>query len=307
MVDNIKIAVLGGDRRQIYALSALACGNRRIAVYGIPRESVSLVSSAEIEYAERIEEALEGAKVVLLPFPASADGVRINCPLDACSDSEVAHKNAKLSTVEKYVDKDALIIGGRLPLPFVLSVRQNGFRVTDLLEVEGFEMKNAYISAEAATSIAMNSLSKNIRGAKIAVTGFGRISKHLCRLLSLLGADVTACARRLSDLVYAETLGYATLMIKGERWCDSLAKGYDMIFNTVPDRIFDREFLASVDKGTLMVELASAPGGFDIGAAQEFGSNLSWALSLPGKYAPESAGEMIGETVLEHLKGDGRL
>jgi dipicolinate synthase subunit A len=171
--------------------------------------------------------------------------------------------------------------------------------------VEGFEMKNAYISAEAATSIAMNSLSKNIRGAKIAVTGFGRISKHLCRLLSLLGADVTACARRLSDLVYAETLGYATLMIKGERWCDSLAKGYDMIFNTVPDRIFDRVFLSSADKKTLMVELASAPGGFDIGAAQEFGSNLSWALSLPGKYAPESAGKLIAECVEALLDSGG--
>ena len=70
-----------------------------------------------------------------------------------------------------------------------------------------------------------------------------------------------------------------------------------MLFNTVPHTIFDREFLREVDKKTLLVELASVPGGFDICAAQELGTNISWALSLPGKYAPESAGAIIAECV----------
>ena len=37
-------------------------------------------------------------------------------------------------------------------------------------------------------------------------------------------------------------------------------------------------------------------------AARELGANISWALSLPGKYAPESAGEIIAEGVLGILK-----
>ena len=66
--------------------------------------------------------------------------------------------------------------------------------------------------------------------------------------------------------------------------------------------IFDRDFLCKVDRDTLLVELASVPGGFDICAARELGANISWALSLPGKYAPESAGAIIAESVLKILK-----
>ena len=63
-----------------------------------------------------------------------------------------------------------------------------------------------------------------------------------------------------------------------------------------------REFLSKVDRNTMLVELASVPGGFDVCAARELGANISWALSLPGKYAPESAGTIIAESVLEILK-----
>ena len=81
MVDNIKIAVRGGDRRQIYALSELAHGDRRIAAFGIPNECVAPICSKNIEYTDSMEDALRGAKVVLLPFPA-----RITARLKPCSD-----------------------------------------------------------------------------------------------------------------------------------------------------------------------------------------------------------------------------
>ena len=78
-------------------------------------------------------------------------------------------------------------------------------------------------------------------------------------------------------------------------------RGYNIIYNTVPSVIFGRDFLSKVDRDTLLIELASVPGGFDICAARELGANISWALSLPGKYAPESAGAIIAENVLKIL------
>ena len=44
-------------------------------------------------------------------------------------------------------------------------------------------------TAEAALSIAMNSLNREIKGSEIAITGYGRISKHLCVLFKALGAS----------------------------------------------------------------------------------------------------------------------
>ena len=131
--------------------------------------------------------------------------------------------------------------------------------------------------------------------------GLWQNSKASLKTLTSLGAHVTIAARKDSDLVFAETLGYSCLKIEGERWSDALSGGYDIIFNTVPHTIFDRAFLLSVDKRTLLIELASVPGGFDITAAQELGSIISWALSLPGKYAPESAGEIIFDCVMTLL------
>lgn len=301
--DNIKMAVLGGDRRQIYALSELARKGRKISVVGLPRDMVADVCDGDFTFEDDINLALFGASVILLPFPTSADGVHINCPLDRTG----ALADVKLSTLAKLADKESLIIGGKIPPAFQNLADERGLRVCDMLSVEAFEIKNAYITAEAALSIGMNSLSRNICGSRVAVTGFGRIAKQLSRLLASLGAHVTVAARKQSDLAFAETLGYTCLKIEGERWNDTLTHGYDIVYNTVPHRIFDRGFLGAVDKKTLLVELASVPGGFDICAAQELGTNISWALSLPGKYAPESAGAIIAECaekiVAEEVRG----
>ena len=293
--DDIKIALLGGDRRQIYALEALSGVVGKLFVCGLPEELVSYNVGHNVCFCNSLTEAVEGARVIILPFPTSSDGVRISCPLDR----EGTLTDVKLNSLLAYLDSSVQVIGGKLPTTFAYAARDRGARVFDLLELDSLEVKNAYITAEAAVSVAMNNLNKCIGESKIAITGFGRISKQLSRLLFALGADVTVAARKDSDLAFAETLGYSTLKIGGERWCDPLRKGYDVIYNTVPHTIFDRKFLDSVSKKTLIVELASVPGGFDICAAQELGTNISWALSLPGKYAPESAGALIGKCICE--------
>ena len=291
--DDIKIALLGGDRRQIYALEALSGVAGELFVCGLPKELVSDFYADNVRFGNSFSEALKGADVIVLPFPTSSDGVRINCPLDR----EGALSDVKLNSLLAHLEGSVQVIGGKIPPAFASAARDRGARVFDLLELDSLEIKNAHITAEAALSVAMNNLNKCISSSKIAITGFGRISKQLSRMLFALGADVTVAARKDSDLAFAQTLGYSTIKIGGERWCDALAKGYDVIYNTVPHTIFDRRFLESVSKKTLIVELASVPGGFDICAAQELGANISWALSLPGKYAPESAGALIGECI----------
>ena len=299
MYKNIDITLLGGDRRQIYAARSLSNAGCSLRVCGTSAELVGAVCGSDrVHCSDSAETAVREASVIILPVPASSDGVHVNAPLD----SEGVLSDLKLSSVVRLREKDAVIIGGKLPAAFVSAAGEKGLRVYDLLSLEGFEIANAYTTAEAALSIALNSLTVNLRDAKVAVTGFGRISKHLCRLLSLIGARVTVAARKESDLAWARSLGYEAVQIKGTDWSDELTKGYNIIYNTVPCMIFDGDFLRKVDRNTLLLELASVPGGFDICAARELGANISWALSLPGKYAPESAGEIIAEGVLGILK-----
>ena len=85
----------------------------------------------------------------------------------------------------------------------------------------------------------------------------------------------------------------------------SLAHGYDLIINTVPARLLSGEILHRMSAGTVILDLASVPGGIDLDTAGKLGLNVTWALSLPGKYAPITAGIMIGETVLSYLESEG--
>ena len=52
----------------------------------------------------------------------------------------------------------------------------------------------------------------------------------------------------------------------------------------------------------LIIDLASAPGGVDFEAAHKFRLDAVRALSLPGKCAPKTAGEIIKTTVFNIIE-----
>lgn len=301
MKRKYKFAVLGGDMRQ-YAV-AKELEKKDVGVYAsmLCRECVE---EREIVICDDYKTAVYPAAGVVLPLPVTTDGRTLNCA--AREDG----RQISLDEIIDEMDSGAVLFGGRIPQNTVVRAQERGIKVYDYFLSETLQIKNAYITAEAAISIAMNSLDKCLRGAKVALTGSGRISKLLCRLLLDIGADVTVCARNKDALAYFELLGCKTLRIfeGGDiPWNESLERDYDIIFNTVPAWIFGRKFLEAVGQKLVIIELASAPGGVDICAARELGSNVLWASSLPGKYAPDSAGRIIAECVLEAFEGGGEV
>lgn len=292
MKSKNKIAILGGDLRQYTAAVELSRARWDIRLWGLDKSGRGEDS---VGFCKTCEEAVCDASAVILPLPASTDGVFLNCPLSASGD------NLRLSDILSMVDEGGVIIGGKLPEAFVAKAQERGIYVEDYFLSEDFQIKNAYITAEAALSIAMNRLDKNICGARIAITGYGRIAKHLIRLLKGMGADITVGARKDSDLAWGYSTGCSVIKIGDtpelKENIYKLSHGYDVIYNTVPKWLFDRKFLEGADRGTFIIDLASVPGGVDICAAKELGSNVLWATSLPGKYAPISAGNIIASCV----------
>lgn len=287
--------MLGGDLRQLAVAERLAERYDNINLWGLSAAAIKDVGG--VREVQDVAEAIEGADILLLPLPASVDGVTLNSPLAQTSE------RLRMSRISEMARDGAIVIGGKIPEAFARTAEKKGLTVKDYFESEDFQIKNAYTTAEAALSIAMNALDRNIRGARVAIAGYGRIAKHLATLLMAIGARVTVAARRESDVSFAESLGCESKRItEGVSWWRDLTRGYDVIYNTVPTWIFGRDFLSAVDKKTLIVDLASAPGGVDIRAARELGSNVSWATSLPGKYAPRSAGEIIASCVLRIIE-----
>ena len=120
-----------------------------------------------------------------------------------------------------------------------------------------------------------------------------RLSRGSANKLKALGSNVTVSARKFEDLAFINALGY-----KAENTEElKQLSGYDLVFNTIPAMIFDENMLKNTDRDTLIIDLASSPGGVDFEAARSLKIDAQRALSLPGKCAPKTAAEIIKQTV----------
>ena len=128
-----------------------------------------------------------------------------------------------------------------------------------------------------------------------------------CLDMHAMGAHVTIGARKPMALAEAACEGYAILRLKGDKSVMTLCEGQAVIFNTVPHWLFNKEVLRTIPKETPLIDLASAPGGIDVDAAGALGLSVIWALALPGKYAPVTAGEIIADTVLSQMRREDLL
>ena len=289
------IVVFGGDKRQISLVRKMTDVLKKVRVFGIPRELLPPAA----EYFDDWRVAVRDCAAVVLPLPTSQDGVRVNLPLGS---------EKKAPTLAELVDlmpQDAVLAGGKCGAELVKAAKEREIRLFDYFCSEELQQKNALPTAEGALEILMHETPRTIKGLPVGVTGYGRVARALVRVLLALGADVAVAARRQSDLENAAALGCRTVRLSEPFDLVRLSADRAAVVNTVPHWIFTEEVLCEMPRDTLILDLASAPGGVDPAAAAAQSVRVIWALSLPSKYAPESAGEIIAETLLSYFKEVG--
>jgi len=274
-----KIALLGGDLRQLAAKEALEGLGYTVAPYGFDTYGSDL--------SLPLEEALDGAEILLLPVPVLRNG-RLNLPFT----EEKLSLSTLIDRLSPHLATVTAAFGGVVPQELEDALAVRGIAVCDLCREERFNILNSVPTAEGAIAIAMNHLDVTICGASVCVLGFGRIGKTLCRLLHALGAHVTAVSRKEGDKALSELYGC--------RACDyktlpAYAGAFDVVFNTVPETVVTEPLLAGLKAKAFVIDLASKPGGVDSDAALRHGVKVIAALSLPGKVAPVSAGRIIAD------------
>lgn len=278
MIDINTICVIGGDKRQIYMGMSFIKDGYNVIFYGLDKCGI-----VEEDYSS-LRHAVKKSDCVVLPMPLTKDGEHIFTPLT----DELINLDDDLCSIIK--DKPIFCTNSRL---LRKTSDYSNAEIYDYLEREELAVHNAVPTAEGAIEIAMRNYQSTINASNCLVAGYGRIGKVLSRLLAALGANVTVSARKLNDLTWIRLNGHNPI-----NTCDIPSSGrYDIIFNTVPSMIFDKKTLAKVAKDALVIDLASAPGGVDFVAAESMGINAIQALSLPGKVAPVTAGEIIKNTI----------
>ena len=287
----MSILFLGGDKRQ---------GVVRDYLLGCGVDSETWLGETPFEDIKR---SISSFDTIIFPLPVSTDGITLNI-------SGGSAQAPKISEILSYIYNGSLIIGGKFTPAIKAEIDKKGIRYVDYYENEDFQIKNALLSAEGAIYVAMERLTRSLFGSKIAVVGFGRIGKLLSLKLKALDSDVTVCARKASDVAWAESLGYKAKLIQYKKDISTLSElcdGYDVIFNTVPCWIFDEYTVSRMSQKTIFIDLASPPFGLDERLAAKYSLNYIKASGIPGKYSPDSAGDIIGRSVFLILEKEGRL
>ncbi len=174
----------------------------------------------------------------------------------------------------------------------------------DLVEMaadDQLAILNAIPTAEAAISLAIENSDRTIYQNKSFVLGLGRVGLTLARRLHNLGSITYGVARKYRDLARAEEIGLIAVNFKDLM---TEIKQADFIFNTVPVTVLNQEILKELSSDTIIIDLASDPGGTDFKAAEKLGITAKLALGLPGKTAPESAGEIIAKIIPRFIVED---
>lgn len=274
----------GGDERQLYAADKLKKMGYETAAAGFEKYDGAVPYKAESAENAYLYDA------VVLPLPLTRDGENINAPF---SENKISIKS-----LSEFIGKGKSVFGGKMSDDIKKLFSEN--KIYDCYSREDFQLLNAVPTAEGIAEIALRELPVTVNGATVVVFGFGRTGKAIGELFKAMGADVIIGARRASVLAEVEKRGFKTVNVSDDF---DISEKIRMAVNTVPAEILSEKHLKQL-KGCLYAEAASAPYGTDLEKARAAGVNVILASGLPGKIAPESAGEIIAKTIINTVKED---
>lgn len=283
-MDN-SFSIIGGDKRNVELAKMLANDGNKVYVYGLEKSKLQDASFEKIEICNTLEDAIYNGNIIIGPTPFSRDGEILNSPL---SETKI-----EIEDFASWLD-NKLLYAGSIPENFYKLTKNIKVIITDFMKIEEIAILNIIATAEGAISKIIENTNTNLQGSNVLIIGFGRIGKILSNKLKLLGANVTCSARKKTDLAWIEAYGYNKINTYS---IENNLQQFDIIINTVPHIILNKELLYKINKNTLLMELASKPGGFDLEAVEMLGLNYLPALGLPGKVAAKSTANYIKEFI----------
>ena len=225
-------------------------------------------------------EQLAAADVIVLPMPLADDRAALAALLRSAKPGVVAY-------------------AGKVGAEAAQLARQAKVELFDYLEREELATLNAIPTCEGALEILLRERQETLWGSRALIAGFGRIGKLLALRLTAFGAAVTVAARSPRDRALAAALGCRAQTLAE---LPATAHGFDLLINTVPAPVIGRDAIAALRENAFLLDLASAPGGIDLAAAGAAQIRAVWALSLPARHAPVTAGRFVAQTVLEMME-----
>ena len=214
--------------------------------------------------------------------------------LEAVSSSSVCIEFADL------LSDGHTLFAGCIPKTFLELTQGKNISAFDFMASPEFSYWNAKATAESTLATAILLSPRTLFESRCLILGYGKCAKALARLLSMQTPYLSVAARNPVQLAEASLTGARTFSL--EQLSDCELSSFDFIFNTIPAPVLTNTLLEQISPSALLLDLASAPGGFNLEKAKSMGKNAHLLLGLPGKYAPLSSAEKMMSFIFQHIK-----
>lgn len=316
--------IIGGDKRILYLAQDLKEEGNNIKLYGFDKlfNNEEIFEDDDFKMAKSLNE-IDKNDIIISAFPMSIDGENIYAPF--AKDDKII----KLDELEKILkDENHILFAGKIPDKIKkqnenkkekqkekkeqtenqkedIKEEQNEKKIEnqtgiyDFYDDEKITILSTISTAEGAIAKAIEETEISLDNANTLVLGFGRVGKMLANKLHAMNANVYVEARKEKDLAWIGALGYNSIPLT--KLSENLCK-MDIIFNTVPTMILDKEKLILLNRKILIIDLASKPGGVDFETCKRMKFNASLYSGIPGKVAPRTVATYLKDYIMDKIK-----
>jgi dipicolinate synthase subunit A len=280
------IAVIGGDKRQLYICKLLALKGMKVMSIGVDMNGEVLEN---VTIADSLKQVMEECNLIIGPIPFSRDGIQIASNINA---------NLEIEEFVELIRSNHTIIGGNINNKIIEAVKNQKGEYFDFMKDDDIAEKNAIATAEGTIAEAIKLSDINLFQSKCLVLGYGRCAKALALRIKALGADVTISARNSNQRHCAIEDSMSAISLEDTQ---SKLSEFDFIFNTVPAMLLTCEWVKACREDAIIIDIASKPGGTDFSMCEQVGIKAVLALGLPGKYSPKTSAEILVDSICHLL------
>ena len=289
MKKNLHMVIVGGDVRQIEVAKIIREKGAKVSLVGFTQ-----VSDDSIEMIKCGFQEIDYSQVDAILVPVSG--------LDHDGKVEARYSDEEISLTKKHLENtpDHCVIYTGVKTPYLTKLMETtGRNVVPMFARDDMAILNSIPTAEGTLKVAIEHTDFMIHGSKVMVLGYGRVGKTIARLFAAVGAKVLVGARKEADLARIIEVGLTPFQLKDLR---DEVNHVDICINTIPHMVLTPEVLDKMNRDSLIIDVASRPGGTDFEYAKEKGIKALLELGIPGKVAPKSAGAIIAKVLMDLLE-----
>lgn len=284
MLTGIQATFIGGDARQLEVIKKFIELDALVTLIGFDNLDSNFTGAVKKDLSVDI---LRETDALILPIVGTDDEGHV--------ESIFCSKPIKLTSKHFEAMKPGLVIYTGMAKSFLKDQCQAyNLQLTEILDRDDVAIYNSIPTVEGALMMAIQNTDITIHGSTCVVLGLGRVGMSMARALHALGAHVRVGARKPEDLARIFEMGLSPFELKD---LSEQVDDVDIVFNTIPKLVVTAQIIARMPQHTLIIDLASKPGGTDFRYAEKRGIKALLAPGLPGIVAPKTAGRILAKTL----------